>query len=476
MTSSSSPVPASILIVGSGVFGLTTAYSLARNPAYSKTTITVVDRQGFPSPDASSIDTSRIIRPDYADPAYAALAYEAQDLWRGAWGADGRYTETGLCLTAEPGCADYVNKSLENVRALEAVREEVLRATAQTANTAVQRDNDAQPARPALQELRSAAEISRIHTFGGTNGSVGYVNWTSGWADPEASMAHLQALVAATGRVAFVRATVTRLLFAHAETTVPSAQSSRVLGAALDDGRELRAEVTVVAAGAWSGALLDLRGIVEATGQALAYVDISADEQAALGKNPTVLNLATGMFVIPPSRRLLKLARHGHGYSHYVNIAHPELPASANETISVSLPRTHATSPALPAHLPAEAEAALRKLCQDLVPSCAARPFRSTRLCYYADTRDGDFLITHHPAYGRSLFVATGGSGHGFKFLPVIGDRIVQCLEGRPPAQFRDKWAWPKERVPFELWKGDGSRGGRKGMRLEREYAKGARL
>lgn len=47
--------PSSILIIGSGVFGLSTAYSLAKNPAYKNTKITLVDRQSFPAGDSSSV-------------------------------------------------------------------------------------------------------------------------------------------------------------------------------------------------------------------------------------------------------------------------------------------------------------------------------------------------------------------------------------------------------------------------------------
>jgi hypothetical protein len=58
MASSSTPkVPASILIVGSGAFGLSTAWALCRNPQYKDTTITVVDRQPFPTPDGSSVSS-----------------------------------------------------------------------------------------------------------------------------------------------------------------------------------------------------------------------------------------------------------------------------------------------------------------------------------------------------------------------------------------------------------------------------------
>ncbi|KAF2396123.1 hypothetical protein EJ06DRAFT_516822, partial [Trichodelitschia bisporula] len=49
----SSP-PRSILLVGSGVFGLSTAATLAADPFYEHTSITVVDRSTFPAADGAS--------------------------------------------------------------------------------------------------------------------------------------------------------------------------------------------------------------------------------------------------------------------------------------------------------------------------------------------------------------------------------------------------------------------------------------
>lgn len=48
-------LPQSILIIGSGVFGLSTAYSLAQNPLFKDTKITVADRSDFPAPDGASV-------------------------------------------------------------------------------------------------------------------------------------------------------------------------------------------------------------------------------------------------------------------------------------------------------------------------------------------------------------------------------------------------------------------------------------
>ena len=92
----------------------------------------------------------------------------------------------------------------------------------------------------------------------------------------------------------------------------------------------------------------------------------------------------------------------------------------------------------------------------------------------------GDFLITHHPEY-TSLFVATGGSGHGFKFFPVIGEKIVAAIEKTLEPEFAGIWRWRSEEELKEVVRSggdgeeefiacvDGSRGGRKGMVLGEE-------
>lgn len=60
MASSTKQVPSSVIIVGSGVFGLGTAHALATRDEFKNTSITVLERVDFPAPDGSSIDSSRI--------------------------------------------------------------------------------------------------------------------------------------------------------------------------------------------------------------------------------------------------------------------------------------------------------------------------------------------------------------------------------------------------------------------------------
>jgi len=66
--------------------------------------------------------------------------------------------------------------------------------------------------------------------------------------------------------------------------------------------------------------------------------------------------------------------------------------------------------------------------------------FVYTRMCMYCDSFDGDFLIDHDPER-EGLIVATGGSGHGFKFAPVIGPIIADVLERRPN-KYAHRFRW----------------------------------
>ena len=65
---------------------------------------------------------------------------------------------------------------------------------------------------------------------------------------------------------------------------------------------------------------------------------------------------------------------------------------------------------------------------------------RYCRYCRYCDTWDGNFWIDHDPER-EGLVVATGGSGHGFKFAPVLGNLIADALE-RVPNPYASRFGW----------------------------------
>ena len=70
------------------------------------------------------------------------------------------------------------------------------------------------------------------------------------------------------------------------------------------------------------------------------------------------------------------------------------------------------------------------------------------------------------------LFVATGGSGHAFKFFPVLGDKIVDAIGNCLDPELREMWMWKKQTEEGIWTTTDESRGGRKGMILHEEINK----
>ena len=59
----------------------------------------------------------------------------------------------------------------------------------------------------------------------------------------------------------------------------------------------------------------------------------------------------------------------------------------------------------------------------------------------YADTPTGDWLIDYHPSY-TNLFIASGDSGHGYKFTPILGREILGIIEKRGDPEFTRRWAF----------------------------------
>ena len=57
-------------------------------------------------------------------------------------------------------------------------------------------------------------------------------------------------------------------------------------------------------------------------------------------------------------------------------------------------------------------------------PALAEAPLVEARVCQYEDTPSGDFLIDRHPDF-ENVWLAGGGSGHGFKLGPAVGEYVA---------------------------------------------------
>jgi glycine/D-amino acid oxidase-like deaminating enzyme len=62
-------------------------------------------------------------------------------------------------------------------------------------------------------------------------------------------------------------------------------------------------------------------------------------------------------------------------------------------------------------------------------PALKDIPILETRVCQVEQTGNSDFLIDHHPDWDN-VWIAGGGSGHGYKHGPMIGKYVADRVEG----------------------------------------------
>lgn len=71
-----------------------------------------------------------------------------------------------------------------------------------------------------------------------------------------------------------------------------------------------------------------------------------------------------------------------------------------------------------------------------------------TRLCWYSDSEDNDFLISYSPYHEQnSLFVVAGDSGHAFMMFGTIGNVIVDIvLDNKKDTALKKLFSWERKR------------------------------
>ena len=79
---------------------------------------------------------------------------------------------------------------------------------------------------------------------------------------------------------------------------------------------------------------------------------------------------------------------------------------------------------------------ALRAYLRQHIPALQNAPILETRVCQYENTWNGDFLVDRHPDFDN-VWVAGGGSGHGFKHGPALGEYLTQRILHNTPGEPR---------------------------------------
>ncbi|KAJ5737197.1 FAD dependent oxidoreductase [Penicillium malachiteum] len=385
-----------ILIVGGGCFGTSTAYHLSQRGYIS---IRVLDRYPPPSCEAAATDISKIIRSDYNEPLYARLGIESIAAWRSWPMFRGLYHVPGWILSAANLSIPFVEGSIDTCKKL-----------------GVQ----------GLERLTPEQIRSRFPVVKGLldGWNVNIWNPTAGWAaagqalEQMARVAQQQGVEYISGDKGYAR----KLIFDEI--------SQECKGVICADGARHDADLVIIATGAWTPSLIDLQGQLTAKGHGVAHIQLTPAETKHYAAMPIMDNLELGYFFPPKEDGVFKLAHSQFVTNHQTD---------KNSAITTSIPHTFVQSP--PDGLPLEIEATMRRNLRRVFPELADRPFCYTRLCWDADTADRHFLVTPHPGH-KQLFLATGGSAHGFKFLPIIGKYVVDLLEGKLDAETVEKWQW----------------------------------
>ena len=93
--------------------------------------------------------------------------------------------------------------------------------------------------------------------------------------------------------------------------------------------------------------------------------------------------------------------------------------------------------------------ARVRNVLRARIPALADAPLLESRVCQYENTSDGHFLLDRLPGHDR-VWIAGGGSGHGFKHGPAVGRYMADLIEGGTGASmFELAGRPPRKRAVF---------------------------
>jgi glycine/D-amino acid oxidase-like deaminating enzyme len=363
-----------VVIVGAGLFGAAAALELRARGAC----VTLVDVGPVPGEAASSTDVSKMVRMDYGSDVFyhelgeAALA--GWDTWNRDWPRP-LYHETGFLILAR-GAMQPGRFEHDSFRVL-----------------------GERGYRP--ERTGGGALSTRWPEWRGEAFPDGYFNPRAGWAESGEVVARLVALAVEAG--VELRADGFAALVE---------ERKRVVGVRTRSGETLRAEHVLVCAGAWAPVLLpELRGLLRPVAQPVLHFHVDDVERFRGERFPAfAADIAgSGWYGFPAlSDGRVKLGHHGPGRE-----VDPDRRGAVDEG-HVDLARSFFA---------------------EAIPALADAPLVGRRICMYCDSFDGDLWIDHDPAR-PGLVIAAGGSGHGFKFAPLLGPLVADVVERR-----QNRWA-----------------------------------
>lgn len=237
--------------------------------------------------------------------------------------------------------------------------------------------------------------------------ALGHATW--GLFEPESGV-----LLARRAVAAVVEAAIADGVEYFNEAVAPPAIAGRAAHVKTSSGREIRAGEFVFACGPWLGKLFPelLSNRIFVSRQEVFFFGVPAgDSRFEPPAMPAWLCLADLTYGVPDlESRGFKIAldRHGPPFD-------PDTGARVPEAAGI---------------------AAVRAYLAERFPAMARAPLVEARVCQYENTSNGDFLVDRHPEH-ENIWLAGGGSGHGFKHGPAMGEHVAGRLLGTLPGEAR---------------------------------------
>lgn len=358
---------ADVGVVGAGVFGAWTAYQLRRAGA----DVLLIDAYGPANSRASSGGESRILRLGYGpDEIYTRMAQRSLVLWRQLFAEIDRpqlFQPTGVLWLAREHDA-YCDATLKTFR-----------------------QNDVTFARLERGELSQRYPQLEFGPI-----AWGMLENGSGVLLARQAVQALATLAQSSG-VTYVQAAI----------RPPANGTSRLEFVETTAGDRMLADKFVFACGPWLPKLFPelLAELIHVTRQEVFFLGVPAgDDRYLPDRLPAWIDFNDLVYGIPNlENRGVKIAIDEHG---------PPFDPDTGERMILQ-----------------ESVTRLRAYLARRVPLLADAPVIESRVCQYENTSNGDFLVDRHPAFENAWLVG-GGSGHGFKHGPAVGEHVAQLISG----------------------------------------------
>jgi sarcosine oxidase len=361
-----------IAVIGAGAFGGWTALHLVERGAR----VTLIDAWGPGNSRASSGGETRVMRGTYGrDHIYTEMAARALNLWakyEKRWRRHFLH-RSGVLWMASARDDSYERDSLAAMRG----------------------------AKIKLRELSARQMRKRWPQINFEGIEWGIYEPECGYLDARTSCrAVVDAFISSGGK------------YRQAAVVADNLENTPLKSLTLSDGSEFKADRYVFACGPWLGKLFPetIGNLIQPTKQDVFFFGSPAGDDRFSEPNLPVWadHLETFRYGIPGSgRRGFKVADDTRG---------PDFDPTGGERV-----------------VSQETLRDVREYLAFRFPALKDAPLIETRVCQYEQTPDSHFLVDRHPENERLWFLG-GGSGHGFKHGPAIGEMMARLiLEEREP-------------------------------------------